>query len=91
MQKMISMVIDVYKFGQEFFIIVIFFGKFCTNTQKQFQLKLHKIHAKNYMQPAQKNFTTISNPDEIFQHHARIQPPYCAGQIKRANVTSVPK
>ena len=37
-------------------------------------------HAKNYMQPAQIKL----HPDENFLHHAKIQPPCFAGQIKRA-------
>ena len=46
--------------------------------------KLHKMHflsmQKNYMQPAQVKL----HPDENFLHHAKIKPPYFAGQIKRA-------
>ena len=79
MQNFLNVVIGVCKFGQEFFIISIF-GHFCTNIWKQFQLKLHKMHF--FMQPAQINL----HPDENFLHHAKIQPPYFAGQIKRAQI-----
>ena len=71
MQKMISVVINVYKFGKKC-LQLAFFGNFCTNFIKQFQSKLHKMHflqhGKNYMQLAQIKLHT----DEKFPQYAKI-------------------
>ena len=84
---MISVVIDVYKFGQEFFIIVIFWEHFVQIHKKNSSWSCIKHMQKIICNLIKKKF----HPDEIFQHRARIQPPYLAEQIKRAIVTSVPK
>ena len=43
-QKIMSVVIGVYKFGQEFFIIGIFWNILYKYQKKKIQLKLHKMH-----------------------------------------------
>jgi hypothetical protein len=71
MQKIMSLVIGVYKFGQEFYMIGIF-QIFCTNIKKPIPTKAAKNaslqHAKNYMQPAQIRL----HPAENFLHPAKI-------------------
>ena len=78
MQKIMSVVIGVYKFGQEFFIIGIFWN-ILYKYQKKLQLNLHEMHLcsmqKIYMQPAQIKL----HPAENFLHPAKILPPYFAG------------
>ena len=71
MQKMMSGVIDVYKFGQEIFTIGIF-RKCLYKSQKTIPVQAAKNaflqHGKNYMQRAQIKF----HPDENFQQHTKI-------------------
>ena len=78
MQKMMSVVIDVYRFGQEIFTIGIFW-KCLYKSQKTIPVKAAKNaflqHGKNYMQPAQIKLHTHDN----FLQHAKIQPPHFAG------------
>ena len=69
MQKIIRVVIGVYKFGQEFFIIGIFWN-ILYKYQKQIPAK-----AEKYMQPAQIKLHAAEN----FLHPAKILPPYFAG------------
>ena len=70
MQKMLSVVIDVYKFGQEILAI----GTFCNFLYKYLKTIPVKAaenaflqHGKNYMQPAQIKL----HPDENFLQHAK--------------------
>ena len=71
MQKAMSVVIGVYKFGQEFFIIGIFWN-ILYKYQKKVPAKAAKNgslqHAKIYLQPAQIKLHHAEN----FLHPAKI-------------------
>ena len=68
MQKMMSVVINVCKFGQEIITIGIFW-KFLYKYQKTIPVKAAFLkHGKNYTQPAQIKL----HLDEIFLQHDKI-------------------
>ena len=62
---MMSVVIDVYKFGQEIFTIGTFYNFLYKYLEK---IPVFLQHGKNYMQPAQIKL----HPGEIFLQHAKI-------------------
>jgi hypothetical protein len=66
-----SVVIDVYIFGQEIFSIGIFWKflyKYLKSIPVKAALNAFLQHAKNYMQPAQIKL----HPDENFLHYVKI-------------------
>ena len=68
MQKMMSVVINVYKFGQEIFTIGIFW-KFLSKYLNTILVKAAFLkRGKDYIQPAQKKL----HLDEHFLQHAKI-------------------
>jgi hypothetical protein len=71
MQNIMSEVIGVYKFGQEFFMIGIFWNILYKCPKKITSKAAENTffqHAKIYMQPAQIKL----HPAEIFLHPAKI-------------------
>ena len=71
MQKIMSVVIGVYKFDQEFFIIGIFWNilyKYQNKIPAKAAENASFQHAKIYMQPAQIKL----HPAENFLHPAKI-------------------
>ena len=78
MQKMMSVVIDVYKFGQEIFSIGTFWYFLYNDLNRIPVIAAENAflqHGRNHMQPAQIKL----HPDENFLQHAKIQSSYFAG------------
>ena len=82
MQKMMHVVIDFYNFDQEFLIIGIFW-KILSKYSIQFWSNLHKMQFCSICKKQTLPVEIKRHPDKTFLHHAKIQFPCFAVQIKR--------